>query len=167
MIIWLSQYESRSSVSAWRVRMILLVHGFRYALGSSMVTVSSRWPKSTRRHRSVTFSASLFGYAMFALSQPWSRNPMLSTTNASPSQWPTEYPSQAGSVSLNFGSGRPSVKICRKVLPTYDSWRKIVIDGVCTILNGVRWFSRGTPKGRQYVYGSSTWLRSRPPFWVG
>ncbi len=76
---------------------------------------------------------------------------MLSTTNSSPSQRPTEYPSQAGSVSLNFGSGRPSVKICRKVLPTNDSCRKIVIDGVCTILNGLRVFWRGTPNGRQYV----------------
>ena len=74
---------------------------------------------------------------------------MLSTTNASPSQRPTEYPSQAGSVSPSFGSGRPSVKICRNVLPTYDSCRKIVIAGVCTILNGLRWFSRGTPSGMQ------------------
>ena len=65
-------------------------------------------PKSTLRKRSVTRSASLCGRPRRVSSQPPSLKPVVSTTKTSPSQRPTEYPNQVGSVTS--GSERPSVK---------------------------------------------------------
>src|SRR5206468_433247 len=118
IVIWLSQNASSNSVSGRRTNGILFVHGFTYAFGSSIVTVSSMWPKSVRLNRSVTCKASLFGQACSALSQPRSWNPVLSTTNVSPSHLPTEYPNHVGSLSLAFGRGRPSVNTWQNIMPT-------------------------------------------------
>src|SRR5271166_3173237 len=125
---WLSQNASKSSVSGRRFNVVLTVHGLRYALGSSIVMASCIWPTSVRRKRSVTCRASVCGWAFLVSSQPPSRNPVVSTTKVSPSQRPTEYPSQVGSV--DAGSGRPSVNTCRKIIPTKVSYRNAVSPGV-------------------------------------
>ena len=39
MFVWVSQYESRISVSAWSSSGIVFVHGLTNAFGSSMVIV--------------------------------------------------------------------------------------------------------------------------------
>src|SRR5579863_413033 len=84
-------------------------------------------------------------------SQVRSLTPIVSTTNVSPSHFPTEYPSQEGCGSL--GRGRPSVKICRYVVkPSYSI---SIIPGTGTILYGYgSTISFGIP-GTQYDAGSS------------
>ncbi len=72
---WPSQNASTSSVSGSSVSGALIVHGFTNALGSSMVIVNSMWPKSIRRNRSVTCSASLCGRPLSVSSHPPSLKP--------------------------------------------------------------------------------------------
>src|SRR4029077_8706205 len=56
-----SQVVSNSSVSGSRSTFIVAVQGLVYALGSSIVMPISRCPKSVRRKRSMTCSASVWG----------------------------------------------------------------------------------------------------------
>src|SRR5439155_5201068 len=92
--------------------------------------------------------------------QNLSLNPMVSTTNVSPSQLPMESPYQEGSGSVRCL--RPSVKICRKVWILPSNKKKVWV-AVCTILQGYG-AMRGTPVGRQFASGSSFDMRSAVSF---
>ena len=79
-----------NSASGISVKVVSIVQGARYALGSSMVTERIMCPKSTRRNRSMTRNASLLGRPFAVSIQPPSRKPRESTTNRSPSHVPVE-----------------------------------------------------------------------------
>src|ERR1700733_8652936 len=96
-------------------------------------------------------AASVRGWPLVSI-QILSLRPFVSTTKSSPSQRPIEYPCQVGFGSL--GSGRPSVKISRKI--GRDSYKITVSPGNCMILNGdVTASFSGTPEGRHVLLGSS------------
>src|ERR1041385_8916292 len=84
-----SQTQSRRSVSGTKSHGIVAVHGFLYALGSSIVSCTCICPKSNRRKRSIICKASLCGWPVSS-SQVFSFRPTVSTTNVSPSHLPTE-----------------------------------------------------------------------------
>src|SRR5207249_7856463 len=85
-----SQRCSSSSVSGCRVnRIVSDFHGREYALGSSIVTSTSMWPKLTRRKRSDVRSASVCGCPLLSSQLP-SLKPAVSTTKVSPSHRPIE-----------------------------------------------------------------------------
>jgi hypothetical protein len=86
-----SQIASSISVSALSAMFTLKPQGFTNAPGSVKVTSICMWPKSARRNRSVTCSASVCD-TPYRLTHVLSLNPALSTTSVSPSHRPTEYP---------------------------------------------------------------------------
>src|SRR5215469_15330429 len=112
-------------------------------------------PNFTRRQRSVIFPEVVRGLPSTS-SQTSSRNPVVSTTSVSPSQYPAEYPYHQG-VGLLLGSGRPSVRICR-TLP-FASYRMTISRWVWTIFRGCGcMWSWVRPSGRHFASGLSLLL---------
>src|SRR6202171_457237 len=94
-----SHTSSNISVSAVYVFSMRSVNGLVKVFGSSKVTSNCKCPKSGRRKRSVSRRDSVCGFPPTS-SQPCSLKPEELTTRVSPSQCPTEYPSQVGFGSL-------------------------------------------------------------------
>src|SRR5262245_28623635 len=83
--------HSSISVSAAYSAPTFTVHGLAYVPGSENVTSISSVPNVGRWYRSVTRNCSVWGWPSRSSQDPaW--KPWLSTTSASPSQCPTEYP---------------------------------------------------------------------------
>src|SRR5579863_6855762 len=85
-----SQAISNNSVSGSRRTFKFAVQGLVYAFGSSIVMAISMCPKSVRRKRSMTCSASVWGCPTPVSIQPRSLKPMVSTFSTLPSHIPTE-----------------------------------------------------------------------------
>src|SRR5580698_2398571 len=104
LLLFSSHEYSMISHSGLSVHVLTLSQGLVYVLGSSMVSVYAMWPRSVRRKRSMVCSWSLCGCPIVSI-LVLPLKPIVSITNVSPSQCPTEFPNHVGSGFL--GCGRP------------------------------------------------------------